>query len=211
MRNPTMEIRSLIPAMGELERALMWAAKPTGIDRDRVVPTIQSRGKKARCGGWFAPDRWSTREGELCHEINFSAELLKADPEVIVSLAIHEVVHLWCHSLGLKDTSLGGRHNKVFKEQSELLGLVCAKPTDAYGYGYTSASEELSKRILEEFQPDVALFNLFRVEVEKPEKVKKPKEPTHKYSCGCTEFSTKVEIIGTCNKEGCGNPFEVVG
>ena len=64
-----MEIKTLQPAMGELERILKWSSKTTGIGQDRVVPTIQTRGKKARCGGWFAPDRWSTREGDLCHEI----------------------------------------------------------------------------------------------------------------------------------------------
>ena len=205
-----MKISSLQPAMGELERVLTLAAKPTGIDKDRVVPTIQSKGKKARCGGWFAPNRWSTREGTLCHEINFSAELLKESPEVIAALGVHEIVHLWCHSLNLKDTAKSGRHNKVFKEYAELLGLVCADPTDAYGYGYTTAGPELAERIEKEWQPDVALFNLFRVEVEKAEKPKAPKEPSHKYSCGCTEFRTKAEVVASCMKEDCGNSFEVV-
>jgi len=202
-----MEIKSLQPAMEELERVLTWSAKTTGINGQRVVPTIQTKGKRARCGGWFAPDRWSTREGDLCHEINFSAELLKSDPETIVALAVHEIVHLWCHSMDLKDVSQGGRHNKNFKEYAELLGLECAKPTDTYGYGYTTAGEELSKRIAKECKPDVAMFNLFRLAEEKPEP--KPKTPSYKYGCGCTEFKTKAEVVATCNK--CGNAFEVVG
>ena len=204
-----MEIKTLQPAMAELERVLQWAAKTTGLDKERVVPTIQTRGKKARCGGWFAPEKWSTREGQPCHEINFSAELLKEKPEVIVALAVHEVVHLWCHSLDLKDVSKGGRHNKIFREYAEILGLVCAKPSDTYGYGYTTAGEELAGRIEKECQPDVAMFNLFRIAVEAPEKTEKPKAP--KYSCGCTEFRTKVQVVATCNKEGCGKRFEVVG
>ena len=203
-----MKIYSLQPAMGELERVLKWSAKTTGINGDRVVPTIQSKGKRARCGGWFAPNRWSTREGQLCHEINFVAELLKEDPEVIVALAVHEVVHLWCHSLDLKDVSKGGRHNKVFKEYAELLGLVCADPTDSYGYGYTTAGEELAERIEKDCQPDVAMFNLFRVEMEAPEP--KPKSPSYKYSCGCTEFRTGAEVLAICVKEACGNRFSVV-
>ena len=92
-RGEIMEIKTLQPAMAELERVLQWAATTTGLDKERVVPTIQTRGKKARCGGWFAPERWSTREGKVCHEINFSAELLKESPEVIVALAVYEVVH----------------------------------------------------------------------------------------------------------------------
>jgi len=206
-----MKIKSLQPAMGELERILTLAAKAAGIGKERVVPTIQSKGKKARCGGWFAPNRWSTREGQMCHEINFTAELLKESPEVITALGVHEIVHLWCHSLGLKDTGNSGRHNKVFKEYAEIMGLVCADPVDWYGYGYTTAGPELAEQIEKEWQPDVALFNLFRVEVEKPEKVKKVKTPSFKYACGCTEFRTKAEVIATCNKEDCGNFFEVVG
>jgi hypothetical protein len=203
-----MKIYTLQPAMGELERVLKWSAKTTGINGDRVVPTIQSKGKKARCGGWFAPNRWSTREGQLCHEINFSAELLKESPEAIVALAIHEVVHLWCHSMGLKDTAKSGRHNKVFKEYAEILGLVCADPTDSYGYGYTTPGTELAERIEKDCQPDVAMFNLFRVEMEAPEP--KPKSPSYKYSCGCTEFRTKAEVLAICVKEDCGNRFSVV-
>ena len=202
-----MEIKSLQPAMAELERVLEWSAKTTGINGQRVVPTIQTRGKKARCGGWFAPDQWSTREGQLCHEINFSAELLKESAEVIVALAIHEVVHLWCHSMGVKDVSKGGRHNKNFQEYAEILGLVCAKPSDTYGYGYTTAGEELAGRIAKDCQPDVAMFNLFRLEVEKAEP--KPKTPTRKYSCDCTTFKTKVDVVATCLK--CDSPFSIVG
>ena len=203
-----MKIKSLLPALGELERALQWSAKPTGIKGERVVATIQSKGKRARCGGWFAPDQWSTREGQSCHEINFSAELLKEEPEIIVALAVHEIVHLWCHSLGLKDTAKSGRHNQIFKEYAEIMGLECADPIDTYGYGYTTAGPELAESIKNEFLPDVALFNLFRVEI--PPKPKTPKEPSAKWSCGCTEFRTKDDVMATCGKEDCGNPFKVV-
>ena len=44
--------------------------------------------------------------------------------------------------------------------------------------------------------------------VEAPEKTEKPKAP--KYSCGCTEFRSKAEVVATCNKEDCGNRFAVV-
>ena len=85
-----MEIASLTPALDELERAIAWAAQPTGIPSEhRIVPTIQTRGRRRACG-WFLQSSWSTREGELCHEINFCAEMLDSPVEDIVETAVHE-------------------------------------------------------------------------------------------------------------------------
>jgi len=207
MKKIGLDIRSLQPTMVELERILQWSATGVGFTTQRVVPTIQTRGKQARCGGWFAPERWSTREGQVCHEINFTAEVLKESAEAITALAVHEIVHLWCHTLGIKDVSKSGRHNKNFREYAEIAGLVCAKPTDTYGYGYTTAGEELAERIGKDCKPDVALFNLFRIPVEPSER--KPKEQTYKFRCGCTEIRAKEGFAATCNN--CRTPFTVVG
>jgi len=199
-----MKIESLQPAMAELERALQWASKPTGINGNHVVPTLQTRGRKVTCTGWFDVNRWSTREGQLCHEINFSAETLNRDPIDIIATAVHETVHLWCHSLKLKDVSSGGRHNKIFKEYAELLGLLVEKPHDSRGYAYTSPGEELAKRIESEFQPDIAAFNLFRL-VDVP----KEKAPTKmkKWMCGCTTIRCATKVVAGCDE--CGEKFEI--
>ena len=200
-----MRIESLRPGLAELERALQWVARKTGVDSDPVVPVIQTKGKKANCVGWFAADSWSTREGTLCHEITFTAESLTLEPMDIIATAVHETVHLWCHSMGLKDVSGGGRHNKVFKEYAELLGLECAKPSDGRGYAYTTPSEVLEKAIEQEFKPDVAAFNVFRVAMPpKPKAASKTKA----WSCGCTIVRASTEVVAVC--EQCGGQFQVV-
>ena len=146
---------------------------------------------------------WSTREGDLCHETNFAAEWLRRSVEEIIETAIHEVVHLWCHSQEIKDCSSSGRHNREFKKHSELLGLVCAKPTDYRGYAYTSPSPELLARMAGELRPDVAKFALFRLmeaSGSSPTKMKK-------WSCGCTNVRCATQLEATCDR--CGNVFDV--
>lgn len=202
---PLKNLMSLRPALEELERALKWAADLIDDIPYKLVPVIQTHGKKARCAGWFSTDQWSTREGELVHEITFAAEMLDRDPVEIVATAVHEVVHFWCEHLKLKDTSTGGRHNKIFKEYAEIMGLECAKPYDAYGFGYTQPTDELRKRIEDEFQPDLTALNLFRLV--KPKTTKTVK--TLPWRCDCEKLTLRVpakqELEATCNK--CGKDF----
>jgi len=202
---PIRDLVSLRPAMEELERALKWAADTIDDIPVKLVPVIQSHGKRARCMGWFSADQWSTREGEPVCEITFAAEVLNRDPVEIVATAVHEVIHLWCHFLDLKDTSKGGRHNKVFKEYAEILGLECEKPFDAYGFGYTKPTEVLKTRIEKEFQPDVAAFNLFRIVKPKTS----PTVKTNAWICDCTGLTLRIPakqvLDATCHK--CGIKF----
>jgi len=161
---------------------------------------IQTKGKRSKCAAWFSADQWSTREGELAHEITFAAEDLQRDPVEIVAIARHEVVHLWNHTLDIKDTSTGGRHNKAFKEQAELADLTCHKPFDSYGYGYTEPTEEFKERIEKEFKPDVAAFNLFRlVKITITKKVK-----TNAWICDCEGLTLRIPaqqvLNATCHK-----------
>lgn len=197
---PIKHLESLQPAMAELERALNWVAQDIDDIPYHLVPVIQTKGRKSKCAGWYSPDQWSTREGELVHEITFCAEELNGDPVDIVVVARHEIVHFWCNFLGLKDVSTGGRHNKVFKEYAEILGMDVAKPYDSYGYGYTTPTDELRKRIEKEFQPDVAAFNLFRLV--KPSTNKPVK--TNAWICDCDKLTLRIpakqELDATCHK-----------
>ncbi len=202
---PIKNIQSLQPALAELERAVVWVGNQIDDIPFKLVPVIQTKGRKSKCAGWYSVDQWSTREGEDVHEITFCAEELNTDPVDIVGIAVHEVVHFWCNFMQLKDVSTGGRHNKVFKEYAEILGLVVSKPYDSYGYGYTTPSDELRERIEKEFQPDVAAFNLFRII--KPSTTKPVK--TNAWICECDSLTLRIPakqtLDATCHK--CNTKF----
>ena len=109
------------------------------------------------------PNRWSTKEGELCHEVTFTAEDLARDVEPIVATAAHEVAHLWAYSQGVSDVSGNQYHNSEFKKRAEALGLRCPLGrVPGRGWAYTEATEELGQRIRDELQPDYQAFQLFR-------------------------------------------------
>ncbi len=212
-------VASLIPGLEELERALRFAdnlikeaTDRMGLvetaDARRVVPVIQTKGKRTRCLAWFHPEHWSTLEGETCQEMNFCAEHLDRDPVDIVATVIHEKVHKWCHSLGVKDCADNGRHNKAFKRYAEYLGLEVAPNTDGYGFGYTKPTPQLKERIEKEFKPHALAFNLFRLT---RHKAKQQSKNLRKWTCGGHDCPTIYsrgarDVAGECHR--CGESWK---
>ncbi len=140
-------------------------------------------------------------------EITVTAELLNRDPVEIIATIMHEIVHVWQHYLGLKGVSTGGRHNRVFAEYAEIVGLEVQRPAvDSYGLGYTTPGEELRERIEDEFQPDVAAFNLFRLIKLKEKKT----VTTNAWVCGCEGITARIPakkvMNSTCHE--CGEKWE---
>lgn len=208
-------IESIRPAIAELERVAQWTyGLYSTVGRDDTTPitiVIQTRGKKSRCNGWFDANRWSTREGQLVHEISVAAEIFHKTTPEIVEVVVHETVHLINQDAGIKDTSRGGRHNREFKVVAESLGLLVGKPFDSYGYGYTHLSPDLERRILQDLKPDVAAFNIARQALEAKTAPTTPKTPrTAAYVCGGRDCATVRVAVGkafnaTCNI--CGREF----
>ena len=203
----TVDMESLQPAIKELERAIQWVAQPTDLaSGHRVVPVIQTRGKRRACA-WFAPNRWSTKEGDLCHEITFTAEDLARDVEAIVATAAHEVAHLWAYSQGVTDVSGNQYHNSEFKKRAEALGLRCPfGRVTGRGWAYTEATEDLAQRIRDDLQPDYQSFQLFRLAFQD-----KPKSPVKmaKWRCDCTTVRCATALDALC--QSCGEPFQKSG
>ena len=157
-------VASIGPTLDELERAIRWAtarmdwtSQPTPL-----VPVTQTKGRRSNCLGYFAAERWSTKEGEFRAELQVSSEFLNRDPVEIVGTIIHEVVHVWCHAHGVKECGGNGRHNSKCKPLFESVGLDVADPVDWYGFGYTTVNDALRNEIEQDFQPDLAAFNLYR-------------------------------------------------
>ncbi|NCC15346.1 MAG: SprT-like family protein [Clostridia bacterium] len=88
----------------------------------KVVITVQSSPK---CYGHYTTwDAWK-EEQRGYREINIAAETLNRPIGNVIATLVHEMVHHYCDMRGIKDTSRGGvYHNKRFKEQAELRGLI---------------------------------------------------------------------------------------
>ena len=213
-------IASLIPAHDEIIRMIRFSYmlieeatdlhnikhKVTGErvleDKRRVVPTIQTKGKRSRCYAWFSdpqvgqPHGWESREGESLQEMAFSAEDLHCSGVEMTARVIHEVVHKWCKSLGVKDCALSGRHNMDYAKFARYLGLNVEPATDAYGHGYTSASKELAERIEKEFQPDITKLDFKRTTRAGRSKAKKERRFICSEECAPVYIKTDKKMFG---------------
>ncbi|MAH49975.1 hypothetical protein CMI37_29420 [Candidatus Pacearchaeota archaeon] len=181
-------------------------------DKRRVVPTIQTKGKRSRCYAWFSdpqagqPHGWESREGESLQEMAFSAEDLHCPGVEMTTRAIHEVVHKWCKALGVKDTALSGRHNMDYAKYARYLGLDVAPATDSYGHGYTSASKELAERIEKEFQPDITKLDYKRTTRAGRSKAKKERRFICSEECAPVYIKTDKKVFGgKCHQ--CGRNY----
>ena len=191
---------SIRPTIAELERFAAWVPGnvPTfkGFKAIRATIVPVSQGKQAKCYGHFQADKWSTREGELSGEIAIYSEGLRRPPVEILGTLLHELIHAKNRALNIDDCSKNGRHNKLFQKSAEAAGLICAKPVDFYGYGYTSLTETARKLIEEKFVPDAVAFSLYRLADPQKEKV----ATSHAYQCKCVNengnpaFSVRVSL-----------------
>tara|TARA_R110000824_G_scaffold17485_6_gene70879 strand:- start:7007 stop:7666 length:660 start_codon:yes stop_codon:yes gene_type:complete len=208
--NGRLDIESLAPLLNELERAAQWfytdLLHETPSERKLVV-SVQSFGRKARCRGWYSNDQWSTKEGTLCDEMCVTAEHLNREPVDIVETIIHESLHFDNKSKNIQDVSKVGRHNKRFKTSAEAIGLEVMDPIDSYGFGYTNLSDELAERIRTEFIPDLTAFSLWR-------EIKPKDENTSNvvaWACTCEKphkiRTTRDDVSVHCNV--CGTDYEI--
>lgn len=107
----------------------------------RPAITIQST---PGAHGHFTPyDAWDD-SGLKLKEINLGAESLYRPMPNIVATLMHEMVHYWCYTQGIKDTSRGHTyHNKRFKEEAEKRGLIISS-APRIGYSVTHPTPELT-------------------------------------------------------------------
>lgn len=183
----------------------------------KVVITIQS---SPRAYGHYVPvEIWNEENNEESagyHEINLGAETLNRKIGNVIATLVHEMVHHYCNLKGIKDTSRGGvYHNKRFKEQAEMRGLVLDYDP-RIGFSITHPSLMLMDLINMEGWENV---NLARNGVATSSngaggsdngsggvETGKPKSSTRKYictSCGCSVRATKTVNISCmdCNNQ----------
>ena len=151
-------------------------------------------------------DKENPDESTCCYEINISAQSLDRPVNDLVETLAHECVHLHNNVMGVRDCN-GKKHNKHFKELAEKCGMTCEK-SDAYGYGLTSPTDELTAFINNVVKPDEKkiTYFFFTPPSEPKERKLKVKYTYHCATCN-RKFKLKEEFPLICGS--CGNPFEV--
>lgn len=162
------------------------------------TPIITVQSKPGTYGHCSCSHVWKRKEDDT-FELNIAAEALAIPIEETLDTMIHEMVHLYCIKVGIKDTSRNGvYHNKKFKEEAERVGLECYYTGEKYGWN-TRGSEKLIEYAIEngwtEFlicrkQKGLSLAELFAgLEIPEAEggttSAQQGKKPSHirKYQC----------------------------
>ena len=211
-----MAATNLQPVITELHKAFNYLNKAYYDNKlPEVVIAIRSQGKRAGVMGWFTPAKvWSDGESEK-HEIVITAETLNRDGMDIMRTLHHEMIHLYCETNGIKDTSRNGAyHNKNFKEECLKRGFFYEsdKPDNTIGWSMALLKPE-TMAYMKKWDIDYSVFGLARRSFGGKEE-KKKKTNRIKWtcpSCGATLSSTKLEGVKPyCmnDAEGTKNPCE---
>ena len=178
----------------------------------QCIITIQAKGNTGAYG-WFTPSKVWNVDKENKHEINITSESLSREYIDIAKTMLHEMIHLYCTTNGIKDTSRGGSyHNSKFKEESIKHGFYYKENSydKKYGWTYSSLTEETIEKINKFKINKKALRRINRKDVSDngaPSPAKKSN--IIKWTCGCGDIirSSKPDILAICGK--CYTPFKM--
>lgn len=150
-----------------------------------VVIVIQSDTTKGAYGWYTTDKRWNvqgTKRGY--HEITLTAEnMARPFPEIATTL-VHEMVHHFCNSQGIKDTSRAGwYHNDAFRTACEEHGMEFPKGKDPKnGWAHPALTADTLAWIMQEY--NTVEFVLYRQAIKKGARGTK-KSNSIKYVCPC--------------------------
>ena len=158
----------------------------------KAVITVQrDGGLKAK--GYFTPwEAWKEIDGEktAACEIAITGEILNRSPLEIAETMLHEMVHAWNYSRGIKDcTRKGTFHNKKFAEAATFAGL---EVTTDKKYGHITVGFEDNSTALKlavEWDKEIKEASTFEKVRWEPPKAKPTKkaQKSFKYACPCCE------------------------
>lgn len=155
-----------------------------------------SEGTTMRAYGWYVgAEVWHDGEKHAA-ELNVSCDSLNIPSIEVLTTLMHEMVHIECERLGIKDTARNGiRHNKKFAETAEAHGMIHEKRPDFEKVGFAGVRipEALHDEILTLCDEFVKAHTIYRDAPVKGEK-KKAKQGVIKYICpvcGCSCRATK--------------------
>ena len=153
------QLTSYVRAVGYLNK-LFDLLNERFFDSELIRPTITIQ-SSPRAFGHFSlrGDTWKSLTGDS-FEINISAGTLSRPIELTATTLYHEMVHLFCATHSLKDTSNNYvYHNSTFKREAESHGgaVVEKDPSGRYGWTITKPSEAMLDFILENSLTDILI------------------------------------------------------
>lgn len=217
--------KNLQPVLTELHKAFdLFNEKYYGGQLPQVVIAIRSQGKRVGVLGWFTPAKVWTDGNEDKHEIVITAETLNRDWMDIMQTLHHEMIHLYCETNDIKDTSRQGKyHNKTFRDEACKRGFehLNPKPDSKIGWSYITLTEA-TKAVVEGWGINKEVFGVARKSFGQGKEKKKKKSNIIKWtcpSCGCVMRSSKLvgvkpycmndlEADGETEKQPCATYFE---
>lgn len=72
--------------------------------------------------GFFAPNRWTNKDGIKIHEISINPDTFNIDDEELHRTIVHEMCHLWQQDLGKPSRKY--YHNKEWAQKMIAIGLM---------------------------------------------------------------------------------------
>ena len=153
------QLTSYVRAVGYLNK-LFDLLNERFFDCELIRPTITIQ-STPRAYGHFTlrGDTWKSITGDSS-EINIGAGTLSRPIELTATTLYHEMVHLFCATHDLKDTSNNYvYHNSTFKREAESHGgaIVEKDPSGRYGWTITKPSEAMLDFILENSLTDILI------------------------------------------------------
>jgi SprT-like family len=130
------EYGGLQVAYDHFNRALFGSGLPD------VFITYQ---RHAHSKGYFSPDRFSGRIGELGkHELALNPDaFIDRTDKLITSTLVHEMVHVWQHAFG--KPSARGYHNKEWAAKMKSVGL---QPSNTGAVGGKETGQQMTHYII---------------------------------------------------------------
>lgn len=153
------QLTSYVRAVGYLNK-LFDLLNERFFDSELIRPTITIQSTPKAYGHFtLRGDTWKSLTGDS-YEINIGAGTLSRPIELTATTLYHEMIHLFCATHSLKDTSNNYvYHNKVFKREAETHGgaIVEKDPSGRYGWTMTKPSEAMLDFILENGLTDILI------------------------------------------------------
>lgn len=199
----------IVKTIGELYRVFGLLNK-SFFKGELEEPIILVQSKRKNILGTCSVNRiWEHRgkDNKSKFEITISAEHINRTIEEIVATLLHEMVHLHNSLKDIKDTSNNFvYHNKKFKHEAELRGLIITH-AKTIGWSVTTLKEE-TKQLIKTFNIDEGAFEYYRKSF--PGGALKKPAKRNKYECpDCkTTISSTKKLNLICGD--CKAPFEMV-